>query len=254
MATGIRTRDWATVDFYAVLGVDHAATGEDVTRAYRTLAKQLHPDAQHDDPGAEERFKDLVAAYRVLGDRRARRDYDRVRAEAASFAVGRRPAAPAATAGAAASNARRPWSPRRVMAVTVAGVLFTVLGLGVAILTWSLHDRDAAERSRFVPVTATRVDVNGRNEIEFRTETGRVVDTIEPQQHGDPVTPGETVRIRYDPANPAHVITDSTTFGRDITLAIVALKLLVGGPIFVVYARRRARPRPRPRERTGVTQ
>ena len=48
----------------------------------------------------------------------------------------------------------------------------------------------------------------------------------EPRQHGDPNGLGPTVKIRYDPADPEHVIVDSGTVGRDITFAIVALKLL----------------------------
>ena len=51
----------------------------------------------------------------------------------------------------------------------------------------------------------------------------------EPRQHGDPNGAGTTVKIRYDPANPEHVIVDSGTFGRDITFAIVSLKLFFGG-------------------------
>ena len=45
---------------------------------------------------------------------------------------------------------------------------------------------------------------------------------------------GPTVKIRYDPADPEHVIVDDSTLGRDITFTIVALKLLVGGSVFTV--------------------
>ena len=72
---------------------------------------------------------------------------------------------------------------------------------------------------------------------------GRVVRTHEPQQHGEGNNLGPTVAVRYDPANPTHVVVDASTFGRDITLAIVALKLLVGGPIFVALGARRLRAR-----------
>ncbi|GIU89699.1 MAG: hypothetical protein KatS3mg010_0798 [Acidimicrobiia bacterium] len=50
---------------------------------------------------------------------------------------------------------------------------------------------------------------------------------------------GYTVAVRYDPDDPTSVIADESTMGRDITLAIVALKLVVGGPVLVVLGSRR---------------
>jgi hypothetical protein len=117
-------------------------------------------------------------------------------------------------------------------------VLVTVLGLGAAILTWQLHQSDARRHARFQPVTANRV---ADNEIMFVAADGRIVRTKEPEQQGEGNGLGPTVRVRYDPADPAHVIVDSSTLGRDITLGIVALKLLVGGPVFVVLGARRLR-------------
>ena len=49
--------------------------------------------------------------------------------------------------------------------------------------------------------------------------------------------------VRYDPAEPEHVVVDSSTFGRDITLAIVAIKLLIGGLVFAVLGVRHLRRR-----------
>ena len=52
------------------------ATDKEIARAYRKLAKQYHPDA---NPGSDERFKEISAAYDVLGDQAKRKEYDEVR-------------------------------------------------------------------------------------------------------------------------------------------------------------------------------
>ena len=62
-------------DHYAVLGVAHDATQDEIKRAYRRLARELHPDV-NPDPVAEERFKDVTAAYEVLSDPQRRQMYD----------------------------------------------------------------------------------------------------------------------------------------------------------------------------------
>ncbi len=66
-------------DHYEVLGVAEEASHEDIQGAYRRLARRHHPDANPGDAGAEERFKEISAAYEVLGDPVKRREYDQVR-------------------------------------------------------------------------------------------------------------------------------------------------------------------------------
>ncbi|HMX66937.1 MAG TPA: DnaJ domain-containing protein, partial [Microthrixaceae bacterium] len=72
-------REWFEKNYYAVLGVSETAAQKDITKAYRQLARQLHPDANPDDPVAEERFKEVSAAYEVVGDPDKREQYDEVR-------------------------------------------------------------------------------------------------------------------------------------------------------------------------------
>ena len=64
-------------DHYDVLGVDPGAPPDEIKRAFRDLARRYHPDVAGDDPFAEERFKEINAAYAVLADPRKRRYYDR---------------------------------------------------------------------------------------------------------------------------------------------------------------------------------
>jgi molecular chaperone DnaJ len=68
-------REWLDVDYYKALGVAESATDKEITRAYRKLAKEHHPDSG----GDEERFKEISAAYDVLGDAEKRKEYDQLR-------------------------------------------------------------------------------------------------------------------------------------------------------------------------------
>jgi molecular chaperone DnaJ len=64
-------------DLYKVLGVGKNATDEEIKKAYRKLARRYHPDTNQGDARAEERFKEVSAAYDVLSDPDKRRAYDR---------------------------------------------------------------------------------------------------------------------------------------------------------------------------------
>ena len=72
-------REWFEKDYYSLLGVSETASPKDITKAYRKLARQLHPDANPGDKAAEERFKEVSAAYEVVGDPDKREQYDEVR-------------------------------------------------------------------------------------------------------------------------------------------------------------------------------
>jgi DnaJ-class molecular chaperone len=64
-------------DLYSVLGVPKTASAGDITKAYRKLAKKLHPDLNPGDKAAEEKFKKITAAYDILGDAEKRGRYNR---------------------------------------------------------------------------------------------------------------------------------------------------------------------------------
>jgi hypothetical protein len=195
---GVRARDWAEVNFYEVLGVDAAASDDDIGRAYRTLAKRLHPDAGASADQAEQ-FKDVVAAYAVLRDAKIRRDYDLVRAQTVRRLVAPplsgtgtspSPGQPLVTRPTGQFRAAKPrrtgWTRSQAWFSVIAGTIVTILGVLVAILV-----------------------------VDFRAHSG---------------DPG----VQPDPA-------------RDITLAIVALKFLIGGPVFMVLGVLHLRGKPLPR-------
>lgn len=85
-------QDWLEKDFYATLGVPKDADAATVKKAYRKLARQLHPDHNPGDAKAEARFKDIGEAYSVLSDPEQRQQYDQLRAMAggARFTAGSR--------------------------------------------------------------------------------------------------------------------------------------------------------------------
>jgi len=71
--------DQMNTDLYEVLGVATDATAKEITKTYKKLARELHPDVNPDDAAAEDRFKAVTAAYDVLGDADKRAEYDEFR-------------------------------------------------------------------------------------------------------------------------------------------------------------------------------
>lgn len=88
-------------DFYKILSVSETATGADIKRAYRRLAKKYHPDANQGDKQAEARFKEVSEAHEVLSDKNKRAQFDQMRKYGGDFANfgGARPGAGFKTGG-----------------------------------------------------------------------------------------------------------------------------------------------------------
>ena len=201
MATGTRTRDWATVDYYALLGVGPTADADEVTRAFREQAKRSHPDVDRRRRGRRRASATSTAAYGVLGDAEPGAAYDQVRAEQRSRST-------VATSPGARPRRSRPKR-QGAQAVDAAPSLD-----GVA----RRRARDGArrrappssrgrctstmprQRARFVPVTADACRRERRVVRQLRRRVAvRRMHVPEPQQHGDPNALGPTVRSATTP-------------------------------------------------------
>ena len=139
--TRVRTREWSSTDYYAVLGVAPDAAANDVDARYRDLAKALHPD-RNADVDDQERFKRISAAYAALKDPATRAAYDEFRARVDDGSL-----YTAATSASPATSVRRPdhLAPIRVpkihdpMAPWMRSTIATVLiVLGAAAAVWAL--------------------------------------------------------------------------------------------------------------------
>jgi hypothetical protein len=246
----VRTRDWATVDFYEVLGVAPDAPTDDVAGAFRSLAKRLHPDRPDSTAADTERFTTVVAAYEVLGNARLRRAYDDVRAQTVRA---RRPVstvAPPASAHPAHTVEGAPTPPpvdpvrarRNARRWLGAGIAVFLSGVLVSALVLHLQAHDRARRAGRQRTEAVFVADGGHTDVRFATTTGATIQVPEPTRI-DPGTdsPGTRLTVLYRPDRPTDVIADESTTARDITLWIVALKLLVGGIVFTTVGVRRRR-------------
>ena len=124
----------------------------------------------------------------------------------------------------------------------IGGIACFVLGIVASFLVVALQRHDAALRADGVEATATVVELRGERRLVFTTAEGDEVTAKEPLKSGTGRAPiGSQVEILYDRDHPTTVINDESQLARDITLWIVAIKLLVGGVIFVVVGAHRLR-------------
>lgn len=228
----------AASDPYEELGVSADASRDDIATAYRARAKELHPDAHPQDPAAAERFNQVSAAYRILSDPVARSRYDTERRSA-------EPVAPVASPGApriSEPGSRFRLTRRGARWAAFGGIALVVLGVAATIWVVSLQRHDADLRARGIAVVATVVDVGGERRLRFETRDGRIVETAESVKTGEeqPAV-GASITVHYDRHDPSNVVVDVSHTGRDVTLWIVALKLMIGGAVLAWFGTRHLR-------------
>src|SRR5829696_1002893 len=100
------TRDFIEKDYYAALGVPKDADAAAIKKAYRQLARDLHPDKNPNNAEAEERFKEVSEAYDVLSDTKRRGEYDEARR---LFGAGGRGGFPGGFGGGAGAGGGQPF-------------------------------------------------------------------------------------------------------------------------------------------------
>jgi molecular chaperone DnaJ len=72
-------KDLYEKDFYKILGISKSASGDEIKKKYRSLARELHPDKTKGDTAMEEKFKAVSEAYDILSDGKKRAEYDQAR-------------------------------------------------------------------------------------------------------------------------------------------------------------------------------
>jgi hypothetical protein len=230
-----------TEDLYGELGVDRSANRDEIAAAFRARARELHPDTHPAGAADEERFKRVTRAYGVLSDpvQRARYDAGLLAAPRAASAPDRRAAPPVSTEP--SPQGKHAWFTQRAARWTVViSIVLVLLGIAAAVWVISLQRNDAALRARGVATTATVVDVGGERRLEFTTRDGRTVRAVERTKSGEQQPGlGAQVAIHYDRDDPTTIVTDAAHTGRDVTLWIVAVKLVIGGTVLLVFALRR---------------
>jgi hypothetical protein len=233
-------------DLYEELGVAHDATREQIAAAYRARAKELHPDTRPVDADATSRFARVGAAYRILSNpvERARYDESLTPTPTPTRRATYLPASPAPTIPnrSAASSRRHRLSRKGARWCAWGGSALIVLGIAVGVFVVSLQVHDANLRAHGIETTAVVVPGTVQRQLEFQTRDGTVVRATESVRSGEEQPPlGAKVRIHYDPKHPTTIVTDQSHTGRDVTLWIVTVKLVIGGAVLVWFGVRRLR-------------
>jgi hypothetical protein len=145
------TRTWLTVDYYCALGVPSDASAAEIARAFRVLAKDLHPD-RASCPSDAGRFKQLAAAYSVVGNAERRARYDALRSRGAVVAAVDGPAlAPVPRPGAEDPLSVRVLPSRRAGRLALRGgvaVFAAGIAVSLAILWFTSTTDEPADAAR----------------------------------------------------------------------------------------------------------
>ncbi len=237
-----QVRDWVETDYYADLGVSDAASEEEIGRAYRALAKQLHPDQSRSESASAAEFSRIAVAYGILSDPQLRSDYDRVNRQAGT-GVRIRPQNPMGTVPSPPATPMVRWTPAKASAAIVFGAVFVVAGFATATVTTRLHLRDSSVNRERIAVIATVIQTtSGSQQLSFEDVDGRnVVAPIPERLNPGVMGLGETLGVLYRPSDPTDLVANESHFARNFTLWIIVVKFFVGGPVVMAIGLRRHR-------------
>ena len=233
-------------DYYAVLGVPPGASEKEITRAYRKLAKQYHPDANPGNKEAEERFKEVSAAYDVLGDAAKRKEYDEVRQMVASGVGPRRRAVPAGSGPAAPTDSGPSSSTRASTSATLLGGLFgrrrsVAAGADAVAAGPDRPARSAARTSRpsCTSTSSTRCTAS-RPRVRFPADAACSV------CHGSGAAPGTTPDVCPQCHGSGEIAVDQGPFSfSQVCPTCGGRGTIIPNPCHRARARRRGAPRAR---------
>jgi DnaJ-class molecular chaperone len=164
-------------DPYESLGVPKGATGDVVRKAYRRLAREHHPDANLDDPAAEERFKEIQQAYDILTDPGKRQAYYDEKRSSRPSPRRKRAGAPRTTAGGRVGQTTGAVNLSDLIAKRVNAKRVNVSGLrtgGHREVEWQLGGADLARIAKVFGVDLSRLSklVGGRIQMNAKVCVG----------------------------------------------------------------------------------
>lgn len=234
-------REWIECDFYADLGVARDASADEISEAYRALARDLHPDRNPGNVVAEARFKAISRAYAVLGNPTRRVQYD-----AARDRVFDRGVAPVPGSTQPPTHSVRPRRSLTLRPSVGFALAALCLVAGIAVAVWIVNLTRTANELRRRGVSAVGVVTTETPvaKLRFTTDDGTAITANAPRardRRNGGYRLGDAVPIRYDRLEPTRLVADESQPARIITMWIIAAKLVICGLILAAMAGYRLR-------------
>lgn len=225
-------------DLYATLGVKQKASQVEISRQFKKLAKKYHPDLRPGDKRAEERFKEITAAYEVLGDPKARDRYD------TDIRFSHTPSATVASSGPrpekypTTEHYRQHLFKRAYFVRLGVGFGLMLIGLILVMRSNVFNTSVAVSRAQDVQATVVSLPESPSEKALTYTLNGQSLSATLPNQYESRGV-GDVVDIYVDPDEPTDVHPGRKSGTFSPTLAIVATLAFAGGFALLPFHRYR---------------